>query len=202
MSKENSDFDEDSLTEIMSYLIKKLESNYSSIIKFNSLLETHDTSESFFSLKKDLKLFFNDLLENFKQGIFAIKALTNQNKTILEEMNLKDNENKKILEQLNNMINENKNLKSQIIKTKDKDLKEKMEIKEDFNNNEVNQINININNKYREKKEEQNKNNKYDFAQLSNVKNIMDNMKKNKMRVKKAIEQHFTNNQEQNLNDI
>ena len=202
MSKENSDFDEDSLTEIMSYLIKKLESNYSSIIKFNSLLETHDTSESFFSLKKDLKLFFNDLLENFKQGIFAIKALTNQNKKILEEMNLKDNENKKILEQLNNMINENKNLKSQIIKTKDKDLKEKMEIKEDFNDNEVNQINININNKYREKKEEQNKNNKYDFAQLSNVKNIMDNMKKNKMRVKKAIEQHFTNNQEQNLNDI
>ena len=202
MSKENSDFNEDSLTEIMSYLIKKLESNYSSIIKFNSLLETHDTSESFFSLKKDLKLFFDDLLENFKQGIFAIKALTNQNKKILEEMNLKDNENKKILEQLNNMINENKNLKSQIIKTKDKDLKEKMEIKEDFDDNEVNQINININNKYREKKEEQNKNNKYDFAQLSNVKNIMDNMKKNKMRVKKAIEQHFTNNQEQNLNDI
>ena len=202
MSKENSDFNEDSLTEIMSYLIKKLESNYSSIIKFNSLLETHDTSESFFSLKKDLKLFFDDLLENFKQGIFAIKALTNQNKKILEEMNLKDNENKKILEQLNNMINENKNLKSQIIKTKDKELKEKMEIKEDFNDNEVNQIHININNKYREKKEEQNKNNKYDFAQLSNVKNIMDNMKKNKMRVKKAIEQHFTNNQEQNLNDI
>ena len=202
MSKENSEFNEDSLTEIMSYLIKKLESNYSSIIKFNSLLDTYDTSESFFSLKKDLKLFFNDLLENFKQGIFAIKALTNQNKKILEEMNLKDNENKKILEQLNNMINENKNLKSQIIKTKDKELKEKMEIKEDFDNNEVNQINININNKYREKKEEQNKNNKYDFAQLSNVKNIMDNMKKNKMRVKKAIEQHFTNNQEQNLNDI
>ena len=202
MSKENSDFNEDSLTEIMSYLIKKLESNYSSIIKFNSLLETHDTSESFFSLKKDLKLFFDDLLENFKQGIFAIKALTNQNKKILEEINLKDNENKKILEQLNNMINENKNLKSQIIKTKDKDIKEKMEIKEDFNDNEVNQINININNKYREKKEEQNKNNKYDFAQLSNVKNIMDNMKKNKMRVKKAIEQHFTNNQEHNLNDI
>ena len=124
MSKENSELNNNSSTEIMNYLINKLESNYSSIIKFNSLLDSFDSSESFFTLKKDLKLLFNDLLQSFKQGIFAIKALTNQNKKILEEIKIKDDENKKIIEQLNNTVNENKNLKTQVIKIKDKEIKE------------------------------------------------------------------------------
>ena len=52
-----------------------------------------------------------------------------------------------------------------------------------------------------EKKEiEQFRKNNYEFEQLSNVKNIMDNMKKNKLKLKMAIEQHFTNNQD-NEND-
>ena len=33
----------------------------------------------------------------------------------------------------------------------------------------------------------------YELDQLSNVKNIMDNMKKNKLKLKNAIEQHFIN---------
>ena len=199
MSKDNLEFTDNSSVEIMNYLINKLESNYSSIIKFNSLIDSFDSSESFFTLKKDLKLLFNDLLQSFKQGIFAIKALTNQNKKILEEMKLKDIENKRIIEQFNNQITENKSLKKQIIKIKDKDIKDNIDIKENIykekkediiknDNNDINNIKIN--------------NNKYEFAQLSNVKNIMDNMKKNKLKLKMAIEQHFTNNpDEQNINE-
>ena len=119
-----SDFNDNSVTEIMSYLIKKLESNYSIIFKFNNLLDSSETPESFFNLRNDLKLLFNDLTENLKQGIFAIKALTNQNKKILEEMKLKDFENKEIVEQLNNLNTENKKLKTQIIKIKDKDIED------------------------------------------------------------------------------
>ena len=60
-----------------------------------------------------------------------------------------------------------------------------------------------IENNYRikDKKEENIKKNKYELEQLSNVKNIMNNMKRNKMKIKMAIDQHFTNNQEQDMND-
>ena len=188
-----SDFNDNSVTEIMSYLVKKLESNYSIILKFNNLLDSSETPESFFNLRNDLKLLFNDLTENLKQGIFAIKALTNQNKKILEEMKLKDFENKEIVEQLNNMNIENKKLKTQIIKIKDKDIADNLEKNEDYKiinkNKEIN--NNNNNNNY---------SNKYEFAQLSNVKNIMNNIKKNKMKLKMAFE-NFSNNQEQDIND-
>ena len=63
----------------MKYLVQKLETRYNSIIKFNKLLDSSNTSEAFYSLKKDFKLLFNDLEEDFRQGIFAIKALTSQN---------------------------------------------------------------------------------------------------------------------------
>jgi len=191
-----SDFNDNSVTEIMSYLIKKLESNYSIILKFNNLLDSSETPESFFNLRNDLKLLFNDLTENLKQGIFAIKALTNQNKKILEEMKLKDFENKEIVEQLNNLNTENKKLKTQIIKIKDKDIADNLEKNEDYKiinkNKEINNNN-DYNNNY-------NYNNKYEFAQLSNVKNIMNNIKKNKMKLKMAFE-NFSNNQEQDIND-
>jgi len=191
-----SDFNDNSVTEIMSYLIKKLDSNYSIILKFNNLLDSSETPESFFNLRNDLKLLFNDLTENLKQGIFAIKALTNQNKKILEEMKLKDFENKEIVEQLNNLNTENKKLKTQIIKIKDKDIADNLEKNEDYKiinkNKEINNNN-DYNNNY-------NYNNKYEFAQLSNVKNIMNNIKKNKMKLKMAFE-NFSNNQEQDIND-
>ena len=195
-----SDFNDNSVTEIMSYLIKKLESNYSIILKFNNLLDSSETPESFFNLRNDLKLLFNDLTENLKQGIFAIKALTNQNKKILEEMKLKDFENKEIVEQLNNLNTENKKLKTQIIKIKDKDIEDNLEKNEDYKfinkNKEINNNNNYSNNNYCNN----NYNNKYEFAQLSNVKNIMNNIKKNKMKLKMAFE-NFSNNQEQDIND-
>ena len=51
-----------------------------------------------------------------------------------------------------------------------------------------------------EKQIEQMKKNNYEFEQLSNIKNIMDNMKKNKLKLRMAIEQHFTNNQDSDNN--
>ena len=190
----SNDYNDNSSIEIMSYLIKKLESNYSSLLQFNNLLDSLDSPDSFFSLRKDLKLLFKDLIDNFNQGIFAIKALTNQNKKILEEMKLKDFENKEIIDQLNKINTENKKLKSQVIKIKEENVMENLE---NFEENKKEEIRKEKNSDKR-KEEKLNNNNKYEFAELSNVKDIMDNMKKKKMKLKMAFE-HYKN-QEQNNN--
>ena len=212
--EENVQTSDYSITEIMDYLIQKLESNYNSIIKFNELLDTYNSPEDFFSLRKDFILLFNDLEEGFKQSIFTIKALTSQNKKIMDDLTTKNKENKKITEQLNKTLNENKNIKLQLIKLKDKkspviknnvikdmNKKEGFERIEKKNENEIENNNINYsyknNNNNDEKKQFENpKNNDFELEQLSNVRNIMDNMKKNKMKLKLAIEQHFTKNQD------
>ena len=217
---EDSDINDNASIEIMNYLIKKLESTYNSILKFNNLLDSYDTSESFFTLRKDLKLFFTDLTENFNQGIFAIKALKNQNKKILEEMKIKEVEHQKNIDQLNNIITENKKIKTEIKNNEENFIIKENNIENIKDNNienikdnninidkkeELNENNNNINNNIIINKKEENlqpKNNKFELQQLSNVRNIMDNMKKNKMRVKMIIGQHFINNQDnQNIND-
>ena len=187
----SNEYTDNSSIEIMSYLIKKLESNYSSLLQFNSLLDSLDSPDSFFSLRKDLKLLFKDLIDNFNQGIFAIKALTNQNKKILEEMKLKDFENKEIIDQLNKINTENKTLKSQVIKIKEEN------VMENFEENKKEEIRKEKNSDKR-KEEKLNNNNKYEFAELGNVRDIMDNMKKKRMKLKMAFEQY--KNQEQNNN--
>lgn len=190
----SNEYTDNSSLEIMSYLIKKLESNYSSLLNVNNLLDSLDSPDSFFSLRKDLKLLFKDLIDNFNQGIFAIKALTNQNKKILEEMKLKDFENKEIIDQLNKINTENKKLKSQVIKIKEENVVENLE---NFEENKKEEIRKEKNSDKR-KEEKLNNNNKYEFAELSNVRDIMDNMKKKKMKLKMAFE-HYKN-QEQNNN--
>ena len=191
----SNEYTDNSSIEIMSYLIKKLESNYSSLLKFNNLLDSLDSPDSFFSLRKDLKLLFKDLIDNFNQGIFAIKALTNQNKKILEEMKLKDFENKEIIDQLNKINTENKTLKSQVIKIKEENVMENLE---NFEENKKEEIRKEKNSDKRKEEKLSNNNNKYEFAELSNVRDIMDNMKKKKMKLKMAFE-HYKN-QEQNNN--
>ena len=191
----SNEYTDNSSLEIMSYLIKKLESNYSSLLQFNNLLDSLDSPDSFFSLRKDLKLLFKDLIDNFNQGIFAIKALTNQNKKILEEMKLKDFENKEIIEQLNKINTENKTLKSQVIKIKEENVMENLE---NFEENKKEEIRKEKNSDKRKEEKLSNNNNKYEFAELSNVRDIMDNMKKKKMKLKMAFE-HYKN-QEQNNN--
>ena len=196
--------------EAMKYLINKLESRYNSILTFNKLLDSSDSPNSLFSIKKELKLLFNDLQEDFRQGIFTIKALTKYNKNILDELKIKEKENKNLTEQLNSILSENKNLKLKIIKSienipqikMDSSKKEiNLNLKEDLDNNDNfheeenyqkrNYSNINMRND--EKEVEKFKKNNYELDQLSNVKNIMDNMKKNKLKLKNAIEQHFIN---------
>ena len=209
-----------SFVEAMEYLIQKLESRYSSILKMNKLMDSLNSSDTFFSLRKDIKLLFNDLEEDFRQGIFAIKALTSQNKQLFDNLKIKNKENKNLTEQLNNFSSsENKNLKMQnIINIKDNDTQiiRKDNSKKDINvRNNYDKYENNIENesgsgggnknyysmknnskKLDEKEIEQLKKNNYEFEQLSNVKNIMDNMKKNKLKLKIAIEQHFTNKSE------
>ena len=190
-------------TEIMGYLIRKLEARYNAVSKFNKIFNSLDSFESLYSLRQELKILFNDLEEDFRQGIFAIKALTAQNKKILDDLNIKENENKNITEKLNNIIVDNKNLKMQLIKLKDRKInpnsKQDLEMKKREEN-----FNLNFNedrSTNRPKKEDdngdENRGGNYEYGQLSNVKNIMDNMKKNKMKLKMAIEQHFSNNQEE-----
>ena len=193
---------DNSYVELMEYLIEKLESRYNSILKYNKLLESSDSPNSLFDLKKDLISLFNGLQEDFRQGIFAIKALTTQNKKITEELKVKNIENKNMEIKLNNIILENKNLKFQIIKFKGKNSSQ-IDIQNSSNNNlednyenkqnddDNSNKNINLNNE--RKDNEGIKKNNYEFEQLSNVKNIMDNMKKNKLKFKMAIEQHFIN---------
>ena len=208
---EDSEISDNSSIEIMNYLIKKLESTYNSILKFNNLLDSYDTSESFFTIRKDLKLFFTDLTENFNQGIFAIKALTNQNKKILEELKIKELKQQKNINEFNNIITENKKIKSEIenkeenFEIKENNIenikdnnKNNLEKNEELKENKINN-NIIINNKEENIRQ---KNNRFELDQLSNVKNIMDNLKKNRMRVKMILGQHFINNQDnQNIND-
>ena len=133
-----------SFIEAMKYLINKLESRYNSILKFSKLIDTSDSPNSLFSIKKDLKLLFNDLQEDIRQGIFAIKALTTYNKNILDELKIKEKENKDLTEQLNSILSENKNLKLKIIKSIENIPQIKMDsskkeinltLKEDLDNN-------------------------------------------------------------------
>ena len=157
---------------------------------------------------KDMKL--NDLQEDFRQGIFTIKALTKYNKNLIDELKIKEKENENLTEQLNSILSENKNLKLKIIKSIENIPQIKMDsskkdlnlnLKENLDNNEnvheeenyqrKNYFNINMRNN--EKEVEKFKKNNYELDQLSNVKNIMDNMKKNKLKLKNAIEQHFIN---------
>ena len=199
-----------SFFEAMKYLINKLESRYNSFLKLSKLIDASDSPNSLFSIKKDLKLLFNDLQEDVRQGIFAIKALTTYNKNILDALKIKEKENKNLTEQLNSILSENKNLKLKIIKSIENIPQIKMDsskkdlnlnLKENLDNNEnvheeenyqrKNYFNINMRNN--EKEVEKFKKNNYELDQLSNVKNIMDNMKKNKLKLKNAIEQHFIN---------
>ena len=196
-----------SFIEVMQYLTNKLESRYNSILKFKKLIDTSDSPNSFFSLRKDLKQLFSDLQEDFRQGIFAIKALIAHNRSIINELKRTNKENKKISEQLNSLLSENKSLK--ILKSKENDTQiKKYNSKKDINLNlrdePINKENIKEENYKKrnysanrkrndEKQIEQLKKNNYEVEQLSNVKDIMDNMKKNKLKLKMAIEQHFTN---------
>ncbi len=199
--------------EVMNYLIQKLDSRQKKIIKFKNLFKEFDSFESFYSQRKEIYILLNELEEDLKQASFAIKALLLQNKVISKDINIKINENKTILNQLNCTIAENQNLKLKLNNINEIQIPN-IEFNNDINNNNNNNnnlLNVNINSikvdeeeEYEEPKiknldikdnninynmnnfEKQNK-----YQQLSNIKNIMKEMRNNKKNLKKIIEQHF-----------
>ena len=186
---ESEQYQDYSFVEAMDYLVQKLESRYNSILKINQIMDSSNAPDEFFSLRKDLKLLFNDLEEDFKQGIFAIKALTAQNKQLSENLKMKNKDNKNLSEQINDFLTENNNLKLQNIKSKDNEIKIKndnskkdINIRKNYDKYENNiegesgregnkDYSMKNNNKKMEQKEiDQFKKNNYEFEKLSNVK--------------------------------
>ena len=47
-----SKFNDYLVEEVMKYLVQKLETRYNSIIKFNKIMDSSNSSETFYSLKK------------------------------------------------------------------------------------------------------------------------------------------------------
>ena len=115
---------------LIEYLINKLDSRIKKISKNKNFIKSIENID-FFPYKKDLINLMNDLEEDFKQALFAIKALLTENKSLtLDNNNLKE-KNFNLIE-TNNFLNvENENLKLEF----------------NLNNNEIyNKNNNNLNN--------------------------------------------------------
>ena len=76
----------DSSLEVMNYLIQKLEARQKKVLKFKNLFQELDSFETFYSQRKEIFLLLNDLEDDLKQAIFAIKALTMQNKALFPNL--------------------------------------------------------------------------------------------------------------------
>ena len=214
----------DSNLDVMNYLIQKLEFRQKKIIKFKNLFKELDSFESFYSQRKEIYLLLNNLEEDLKQASYAIKALLLQNKSLIKEINTRLSENKNLSNELNLTIGENQNLKMKLenINANEGKINEVINNCTNNNNNEVVNVNIdsikvddegeydepkmkNINLKnnknlimddYICKKEDANY--EYNYEQLANVKNIMNEIRNNKKNLKRIIEEHL---KEQNKND-
>ena len=201
--------------EIMNYLIQKLEARQKKVFKFKTLFKELDSFESFYSQRKEIYLLLNNLEEDLKQASFAIKALLMQNKTLIKDINIKTNEYKNISNKLNFTLGENENLKLKLNYIK----KNKIDNIQYPNSSNNNMVNINIDSikvdeeeEYEEPKTKNldlkennmnnmaianfniyNNNNNQDnkYEQLSNVKNIIKDLRNNKKDLRKIIEQHF-----------
>ena len=172
-------------------------------------------------------LLLNNLEEDLKQASYAIKALLLQNKSLINEMNTKISDNKKISNELNIALGENQNLKMKVEKLENIKINQnKMNEINNYdrnNNNDLVNVNIesikvddegeyeepkvkNIDLKYNSNSKLNNYNNEEEdeiiqdnnYEQLSNVKNIMKEMRNNKRNLKRIIEEHF---KEQNAFD-
>ena len=208
----------------MNYLIQKLDFRQKKIIKFKNLFKELDSFESFYSQRKEIYLLLNNLEEDLKQAAYAIKALLLQNKSLIKDINTRILDNKNLSNELNLTLGENENLKMKIENLNINQSKMNQVINYDLNNNN-NLVNINIDSikvddegefdepkmKNIDLKNNTNniKINNYNFLnkeliqetnneQLSNIKNIMNEMRNNKRNLKKIIEEHF---KEQNAND-
>ena len=95
---------------LFEYLINKLDSRIKKISKNKNFIISIENI-SFFSYKKELINLMNDLEEDLKQALFAIKALLTENKSLTIENNNLNEKNLKLNEKNNFLIVENENLK-------------------------------------------------------------------------------------------
>ena len=223
--KSNDNNSKDSNLEVMNYLIQKLDFRQKKIIKFKNLFKELDSFESFYSQRKEIYLLLNNLEEDLKQAAYAIKALLLQNKSLIKDINTRILDNKNLSNELNITLGENENLKMQIqnlninqnkmnevinynLNTNNNDLVNinidsiKVDDEDEFDEPKIKNIdlknntnNVKINNYNYINKELIQENN---YEQLSDVKNIMNEMRNNKRNLKKIIEEHF---KEQNAID-
>ena len=219
-NNKNNDNTNNSSLEVMNYLIQKLEARQKKVLKFKNLFKELDSFESFYSQRKEIYLLLNDLEEDLKQATFAIKALTMQNQALVKDINIKINENKNLTNQLNFTLGENENLKLKLNNFNENNndaLSYPINDLNNVNNYNNNLVNVNIesikvddeeeydepktknldinnkivNNRVFEKININNMNKQSQYEQLSNVKNIIQDMRKNKKDLKKIIEQYF-----------
>ena len=213
--------------DVMNYLIQKLESRQKKIFKYKNLLEELDSFETFYSKRKEIYLLLNNLEEDLKQASFAIKALMLQNKSLIKDINTKLSENKILSNKLNLTIGENQNMKVKLENINKKENQFNEMVNYDINNNsnnnlinvDINSIKVdeegeydepkikNINLKYNKSVQINNNNyenekfnKEYTYDQFSNVKNIMAEMRNNKKNLKKIIEAHLKEQDNNNEN--
>ena len=72
-------------SDIMEYLVQKLESRERNLSKYANFFNTMDSFETFYQKKKDILNLFKSLEEEIHQATLAIKALLMQNKALSKE---------------------------------------------------------------------------------------------------------------------
>ena len=163
---------------IMEYLIRKLESKEKKVKKINEKIKEENFKDYFLKNNNEITQIFIDLENDLLQAICAVKALLSENKSlimVLNQNNIKNNFKKDL-----NIYVKKKNLNHKYLNS---------------------EPNYNIKTQLTPVKEENddygNKKN-----QLSEVKTIINNIKENKKKLKKAIEVHFLNNNKNNKYNI
>ena len=140
---------------LIEYLINKLDSRIKKISKNKNFIISIENI-NFFPYKKELINLMNDLEEDLKQALFAIKALLTENKSLTIENNNLNEKNLKLNEKNNFLTVENENLKlefnindNKILNTENlehKNIFKKSKI-ENKNFNDFSKLNLNENKK-------------------------------------------------------
>lgn len=178
-------------SQIMEYLISKLESRSKKMQKCKNFFSFEPTDLLGSSSRREALVLFDDVSEDLKQAAYAIKALLAENKALTLKLDRCEDRNyiNEITQINNQLVAENENLKIQIGNLSS--------YFNDNNNNNFSDINelSNLGNAKQltditEENENQN--------DMPNVKKIMQDLKQNKTKVKNAIKKHFNSNENVN----
>ena len=101
-------------TNIMNYLIRKLESREKKVKKTYQIFNSINSFEDLYYNKKNIMNTFLELEEDLKQASCAIKALLTENKALTLGIESKEENIKNLINDNNYLSAENENLKSQI----------------------------------------------------------------------------------------